>query len=371
LRDLYPLARKSLEYCIHAWDPTRQGALVEPHHNTYDIEFWGADGMCCSIYLGALSAMSAMARALGKAGDARDYGEMADRSARFMEKELFNGSYFEQKVQYEGLRDSSFAEKLRKGEDDPETLKLLRREGPKYQYKTGCLSDGVIGAWMAGLYGVDTPLDRDKVRKNLLAIYRHNFRPSLRGHVNTQRPGYAMEDEGGLLLCSWPRGNKPTLPFIYSDEVWTGIEYQVASHLLMEGFLKEGLSIVKAVRRRYDGHVRNPWNEYECGSYYARAMASYALLPSLSGFRYSAIDKTLWFAPKLKAQTFTSFFCAATGYGSISLDKSSLTVSVIEGKLEIKRVCLKLGGQDREIVVKVVARPGRPARFSLAAPKKK
>src|SRR5258708_5232370 len=117
-----------------------------------------------------------------------------------------------------------------------------------------------------------------------------------------------MEDEVGLLICSWPRGGKPTLPFIYSDEMWTGIEYQVASHLLLEGFLKKGLSIVKAVCSRYDGHVRNPWNEYECGNYYARAMASYALLPSLSGFRYSAVDKTLWFAPKLKAQTFISFF---------------------------------------------------------------
>ena len=30
-------------------------------HNTYDIEFWGPDGMCTSFYLGALRAMAALA----------------------------------------------------------------------------------------------------------------------------------------------------------------------------------------------------------------------------------------------------------------------------------------------------------------------
>ena len=37
-----------------------RGGLFEPHHNTYDIEFWGPDGMCTSIYLGALAAMAQM-----------------------------------------------------------------------------------------------------------------------------------------------------------------------------------------------------------------------------------------------------------------------------------------------------------------------
>jgi len=52
LSSLYPLAKRALDYCIATWDQDEVGALVEPHHNTYDIEFWGADGMCSSIYLG-------------------------------------------------------------------------------------------------------------------------------------------------------------------------------------------------------------------------------------------------------------------------------------------------------------------------------
>lgn len=126
-----------------------------------------------------------------------------------------------------------------------------------------------------------------------------------------------MGHEPGLLLCTWPRGGKPTLPFVYSDEVWTGIEYQVAAHLIAEGFVKEGLTIVKAMRSRYDGRIRNPWNEYECGNYYARAMASYALLGALAGFRYSAVQRTFWFGPQLSGRPFRTFFCTGFGFGTV------------------------------------------------------
>ena len=37
------------------------------------------------------------------------YDDLAHRCARFMEDELFNGEYFQQKVQYLGLRNTSFA----------------------------------------------------------------------------------------------------------------------------------------------------------------------------------------------------------------------------------------------------------------------
>ena len=176
-------------------------------------------------------------------------------------------------------------------------------EGPKYQYGTGCLSDGIIGGWMAAIYGIQTPLDPGQCPRDSAIHLPLQLQADLFDHACTQRPGYALGHEPGLLLCTWPRGGKPSLPFVYSDEVWTGIEYQVASHLIAEGLVEEGLTVVEAVRSRYDGHVRNPFNEYECGNYYARAMASYALLGALSGFRYSAVEKTLWFGPKISHET--------------------------------------------------------------------
>ena len=359
LKRMYPLARRSLEYGIRTWDPDRKGALFEPHHNTYDIEFWGAEPMCTSIYIGALSAMAQMATALGEPEDARHYSELAQASARYMDEHLFNGEYYQQHVQYEGLHDTSFAQSVVDVDDkSSEMQQLLKREGPKYQYGSGCLSDGVIGAWMARAHGIETPLAQKNVHATLQAIFKHNFKTDLSQHANAQRPGYAMGREPGLLLCSWPRGNKPTLPFVYSDEVWTGIEYQVASHLIDEGFVDEGLTIVKALRSRYDGRTRNPWNEYECGNWYARAMASYALLGALSGFRYSAVERTLWFGPRVSTRPFQCFFSTASGFGTIALHERAVQVRIIEGQLTVEKlVVTDSSGKARPIEWKITARP--------------
>ena len=359
LKRMYPLAKRSIDYCISTWDPDHRGGLFEPHHNTYDIEFWGADGMCTSIYLGALSAMKWIAAAAGQQSDSAYYGDLAQKSARFIDEHLFNGEYYQQKVEYLDLRDTSFAKSVAHvDEKSSEMQKLLKREGPKYQYGSGCLSDGVIGAWMARIYGIETPLARDNVRSTLQAIFKHNFKTDLSEHANAQRPGYAMGREPGLLLCSWPHGNKPTLPFVYSDEVWTGIEYQIASHLIEEGFVDEGLTIVKALRSRYDGRTRNPWNEYECGNYYARAMASYALIGALAGFRYSAVGQTLWFAPRLSVRPFSSFFSTAFGFGTIALHDRTVSIRLIEGELPIEKLVFTDAEGTRSTDWKISIRPG-------------
>ena len=189
---LFPMARKSLEYAIQTWDPDRRGALFEPHHNTYDREFWGPDGMCTTIYLGALCAMAEMGEALGLEAEAASWRELAERGARFLETELFNGEYFHQQVQFRELRDPSFRNLIADDSRQGEAMELLRREGPKYQYGDGCLSDGVIGCWMAELYGIATPIRRDLVRLSLQAIFKHNFLTSMRRHVNTQRAGLSL-----------------------------------------------------------------------------------------------------------------------------------------------------------------------------------
>ena len=57
---------------------------------------------------------------------------------------------------------------------------------------------------------------------------------------------------------------------------------------MLTGKVKEGLDILRISRNRYDGRIRNPFNEYECGHWYARALASYGYLQCLTGLRYDA-----------------------------------------------------------------------------------
>lgn len=282
LTKMWPRVKLSLDFCIGKWDPRRQGYLEEPQHNTYDIEFWGPNGMLTSFYLGALKAACLMGKVMGE--ETPEYARLYEAGRKFMESELFNGEYFFQQTKWEGLKAGKpldFNPLCGNVAGSPESRAIIEKEGPKYQYGTGCLSDGILGAWMAEVCGIGEILDPSKVRSHLKSVFKYNFKKSLLDHANPQRPGYALGDEGGLILCTWPRGGKPSLPFPYSDEVWTGFEYQAASHMIMHGMAREGLAIVKAARKRYDGTKRNPFNEYECGHWYARAMSSYALLQAL------------------------------------------------------------------------------------------
>jgi uncharacterized protein (DUF608 family) len=334
---LWPRVRASLDYCIETWDPRHLGILEEPQHNTYDIEFWGPNGMCTSIYLGALRAATLIGRALGD--DVSGYAGLFEKGVPLAEATLFDGEYFVQRTEWRNLR-----AKLPKdprtwtGESfSAEAMEQIAREGPNYQYGAGCLSDGVIGSWFATVCGVGRILDPAKVRSHLAAVHRNNFKRDLTPHFNAQRPTYACGSEGGLLLCTWPKGGRPTLPFVYSDEVWTGIEYQVASHLMAAGMVDEGLEIVRACRDRYDGRVRNPFGEYEWGLWYARAMASYALLQGLSGARYDAVEKVLHLEPSL-AGDFRCFLSTATGYGTVGVSDGRPFYEPAAGTLEIREI---------------------------------
>ncbi len=336
LNSLWPRVRRSLDYCIATWDPDHKGWLVEPHHNTYDIEFWGPDGMCTSIYLGALQAAVLMGTALHD--DVSRYAQLHDAGTALANRDLFNGEYYIQRVEWTtlhaahdgtdpfGLRDYS-----------PEARAVFDAEGPKYQYGPGCLSDGVIGAWLALVTGVGSIMDPGKVKRHLAAIHRYNFKTNLADHANPQRPSFALGTDGGVLLCTWPHGGALSLPFVYSDEVWTGIEYQVASHMILAGMTAAGLEVVRTCRARYDGRVRNPFDEYECGHWYARALSSYALLQALSGARYDAIDRTLHLQPAI-AGDFRAFLCTATGYGTVGVRQGKPFLDVKSGTIPVDAI---------------------------------
>ena len=291
LKKLWPQAKKALDHAWKSWDADRDGLMEGEQHNTYDIEFCGPNSMMGAFYLGALKAGTAMATVVGDLVSAKAYLAMYEKGKAAYDRDLWNGEYYVQK--YDKVMET------------------------KYQYGEGCLSDMLLGQWLGMVSGLGRYLPAERVQSSLRAIYKYNFLPDFRNFSNVQRT-YALNDEKGLLLCSWPKGGRPPLPFPYSDEVWTGIEYQVASHLIYEGLLEEGLSVVKAVRDRYDGFRRNPWNEVECGHHYARAMSSWGVLLALAGSSYSAPEMTMGFDPKMNADRFQTVWTAGSGWGVFS-----------------------------------------------------
>jgi uncharacterized protein (DUF608 family) len=341
LKNIFPMVKKSMDYCIDIWDPRKLGIVEEPHHNTYDIEFWGPDGMCTSFYLGALTATIEMGKHLKK--DVKPYQELFKKGKAYMESQLYNGEFFIQQIKVEGLNAPDPAKaKSFGGEYSAEAIELLKKEGPKYQYGKGCLSDGVLGAWIAKVCGLPDYLDKEKVTSHLMAVHKYNLKDDLSEHENPQRPSYALGDEGGLLLCTWPKGGKLSLPFVYSDEVWTGIEYQVAAHLMFSGKVKEGLDIVRECRNRYNGKVRNPFNEYECGHWYARAMSSYGMMQALTGMRYDAVDGVLHVNSQVG--DFKCFLSTATGFGVVNFAAGKANLEVLHGNIPVKKYNITLPG---------------------------
>lgn len=307
LRELWPAASRTLDYAIREWDRDGDGLLDGEMHNTYDIEFHGAEPLANGVYLAALRAGARMASHLGEPERAAAWTARADHVAAAMDETLWNGEYYRQVI------------------DDA--------DAHRYQYGDGVLSDQLLGQFHAFVNGLGLLLPAERVDSALAAIARHNLRDDLSAHESTQRV-YALNDEGGLLLASWPRGGRPAIPFVYSDEVWTGVEHQVAASLLFAGRYDDALRIERALRSRYDGAHRSPWNEIECGNHYARSLASWALLLGASGAQWDAPLGVLSFAPATDGP-FRSLFTAGDGWGRVEVDAGTLTLRLDGGALDV------------------------------------
>jgi hypothetical protein len=124
------------------------------------------------------------------------------------------------------------------------------------------------------------------------------------------------------------------------NECMTGFEHQVASHMIAEGMVEQGLAITRAVHDRYHASRRNPWNEIECGDHYARAMASHGTFVSMCGFEYHGPKQHIGFAPRMDESNFSAAFVAAEGWGTFS---QQIKPSTLDASLEVKwgRVCLR------------------------------
>lgn len=341
--------KKSIEF---AWSPTNEdrwdadqdGVMEGRQHHTLDMELFGPSSWLNGFYQAALKAASEIAGILGHHEEEKLYYRMFEQGKAWTDEHLFNGEYYQQSID---LVDKALLAQYNTGEsllgkDAVDTYWNEETGEIKYQIGEGSSIDQVIGQWHAHLCGLGEVMAEDQVRKALDAVYRYNYKTNMREEFNPARL-YTMNDEGGVMVCVWPEGRRePKIPLTYGPEVMCGMEYQVASHMIWEGMTEKGFAIVKTIRDRFDGVVRNPWNEFECGSNYARSLASFALILAAGGFAYDLGRGFLGFDPKVEKEHFHGFFSVASGWGVYHQTETEACIELLYGELALQSVKVPL-----------------------------
>ncbi|MFK4082721.1 GH116 family glycosyl-hydrolase [Kribbella sp. NPDC020789] len=325
LQSLWPAARRALEFCWieGGWDADRDGVMEGCQHNTMDVEYYGPNPQMQSWYLAALRACEEMARHQGDEELATDCRRLFDHGSAWMDENLFNGEYYRHEIRPPASADD-VAPGLR------ESMGAADPTHPELQLGDGCLIDQLAGQHLARIADLGTLLDTERVKTTLQSVLRHNRREGFYGHFNHMR-SYVLGDETAVLMCSYPRGNRPERPFPYFSEVMTGFEHILAVGLIQEGLVDEGLRVIADIRARYDGERRNPYDEAECGHHYARAMASWGAVVALTGFDYDGRTGAMRFGT-----AGTHFWSTGDAFGT--LDAEGLHVR--EGSLYLTSLSL-------------------------------
>jgi uncharacterized protein (DUF608 family) len=322
-----PHARRLMDFVTSTWDVTGSGVLAGDQPVTHDISLQGPNIFVGGLWLAALRAMQEMTARSGAAAEAAEFGRRFRAASGSYDELLWNGEYYSQKS-----------------------------EGESFDFGDGCLADQLLGQWWAHQLDLGHVLPASHVRTALASIVTFNYRSGFRGFEHGYRV-FADADDAGLLICTWPRGGRPAVPIRYADEVWTGVEYQVAAHCLFEGMAEAGLRILTGLRDRYDGSRRNPYNEVECGDHYARAMAGFSVLDAWTGAWYDAGTGHLRIG--LGAERYP--LIAGPGWGEVTVDDQAVSLRCLGGQVPLAQVSVPAG------VIEAVRVGGRPVAAEMAA----
>jgi uncharacterized protein (DUF608 family) len=326
LEQVWPGVKKAVDWLIEAIDKDRDGLPAGHQPNTYDCNVSGPNTFIGSQYLSALAAAERMAAVMNDPESAARWRTVREAGMKNQNEKLWNGEYYIQ----------------------------IPESRPAHDYNNGCHSDQLLGQWWAHMLGLGYLYPVERIRGALTAVMKYNFREKFAGFKQVPRR-YIPDDEGGLLMCTWPHNDRPKVFIVYADEVWTGIEYAVAGALIYEGMLEPARRIVQMARSRYDGRRRdgldsgpggNPYNELECGKFYARAMSAWSLLIACQGLVLEGPKGILGFRPKWQPEDHRSFYTAPEGWGLFTQQRTAgrqtERIEVRHGRLRLKELVFEL-----------------------------
>jgi len=361
LHKMWPRIKLAMQFVLNDWDPNQDGVLVNAQWNTYDAAMYGPNTFIGTLYLGALRASEEMAKIEGDAEFAKQVRGVFELGSKRLDSVLWNGEFY---VQIESPpADDTVGANTWLLEDWPGMSTDPNVNRP---YGKGCHADQFLGQWWATQLDLGYLLPKDRIDKGLHSIMKYNWVKDF-SQVRQWPRQFAGDGDPGLYICTWPNGGKPESETLYSFEVWTGIEYEVAGLLIQEGKVDEALKIVKAASDRYNGAARrpirrNPWAEIECSNHYARAMASWAMLTAAQGYSYCGPDMAIGFNPVINAENHVSFFTGAEGWGLFTqkrgANRQENSLAVEYGKLDVKTFTVHLAKPMPSVRVKLDKRFG-------------
>ena len=344
LREYWPACKSALSFAWKekGWDGNQDGVMEGSQHNTMDVNYFGPNPQMGFWYMGALRAAEEMAKAMKDKEFAKKCRSLFEKGSAWMDANLFNGEYYEHKI------------------TDPETFEFLPEDSdkiPPFQLGKGCLVDQLVGQYMAHICGLGYLGDKNHIQKTLQSVMKYNYILDVSGEFNNMR-SYVMGHEAALMMASWPKG-RLEVPFPYFPEAMTGFEYCAAVGMIQEGMVDDGLKCIKAIRDRFDGAKRNPFDEPECGKHYARSMASWAFVLALSDFHYSGVDKTMSFT-----RTPGKYFWSnGSAFGLCEVSTSSVKLEVLKGSVELS--AFYLSGMTKPIAKKISIPEGGSEMFTI------
>lgn len=336
----YPDIKKAMNYVVTEYDNDKDGWLSDkPKHTTYDASMSGNPSFLSSLYLSALKASEQMAYVANDLQQAKTWGGIAEQSAKKQRDSLWNGEYFYQ----------------------------IPGEKRATDYENACHSDQLLGQWWADQLGLGSLYPDYKIKKATESILKYNFKSTLTNYYQGHRT-FALPDEAGMVVSTWPNNDKTPYASGYSGEVWTTFEYTIGAQLIKYNEIQDALTILRSGYKRYDGKLRtgytgawgnfgfsgNPFGDDECGQFYGRALSQWSVWLAAQGFEYNGPKGIVGFNPKWKPEDHQSFFTVAKGWGLFTQKRTNRkqenTIELTYGELSLSTINLVV---DRETVQSV------------------
>jgi len=302
LNEMWPSVKAGIAYILKHRDkdgdqmPDMNGIMC-----SYDnFPMYGLASYIQSQWIVALTMASEVAAEVGEKSLAKQYKSIALKGSQLMESKLWNGSYFNLSNDYLG----------KKGIDD------------------GCLTDQLIGQWVAHGVGMGYIFNEQKVKTSLQTIMNKSFC-----------------DNAFLRNCSWPAYpdlfpiEKSDLWVDQANTPWSGVELAFASFLIYENMTSEAEKVIEAVDKRYR-KANLYFDHQEFGWHYFRPMSAWSIMNAYLGF---SINKgMLRFNPKITKNAYSMFFVTPEATAFYTKNLQSVNLKIRSGNLSFSGLSIPI-----------------------------